>query len=82
MSPTWVTDKETTYFSFSNVEETSLTRQAQKVSLGVKRKGSPSCNGCGQPTHSPLCWNPSWLKDATHVREGPKRGQVGKKEVR
>ena len=69
MSPAWVTDKETTYFSFSNVEETSLTTQAQKVSLGVKRQGSPLCNGCGQPTHRPLCWNPSWLKDA-HTCQG------------
>ena len=54
--------KDHTFLIFK-IKETFPTMHAQNGSLDVKRERAPLRSKWCQPTHRPLCWNPSWLRD-------------------
>ena len=63
-----------TYSSFSKLR-TLLLDMPRKARWRSKREGVPPHSMWCQPTHRPLCWNPSWLRGA-HTWEHPGINQI------
>ena len=76
LSPAQIKDKETTYSSFLKSRRTSSLYVLWKAPWRSKGEGAPPHSRWCQPTHKPLCYNPSWLGDARRTWEDPEKNQI------